>query len=400
MDSVITEPKRRSFFKGMLPFFVVAHFAHHLLTALPTPLLPFIRNEFNLDYTRSALVVSAFGWTNGFSQIPAGWLADRIGTRILLTVGISGVALGGILVGLSHTYIMLIVFLVLLGLLCGGYHPSAAPMVSALVEPENRGRALGIHEIGAGGSLFLAPIIAAGIAAALGWRGSFIVLAIPVLIFGLIFYKILGRKTDIRQAQPETTTHYAEAAPPPRRWRHLVVFMFLSLFTGGVSAATVAFIPLYLVDHFGVSEQTAASLLSIIYSAGLWASPVGGYISDRLGRVPVIIATSLISCFVIYSLNLASYGLGIGVILFFLGITIFGRMPVAEAYIISQTTERNRSTVYGIYYFSMTETGAVLAPVMGTLIDHFGFHTSFAIASIVVLAITIICSLFLLTSRS
>lgn len=399
MDTVIKEPKHRSFFTGLLPLFMVAHFAHHLLTALPTPLLPFIRNEFNLDYTRSALVVSAFAWTNGFSQIPAGWLADRIGTRILLTVGISGVALGGILVGLSQTYIMMIVFLVLLGLLCGGYHPSAAPMVSALVEPEYRGRALGIHEMGAGGSLFLAPVIAASIAAALGWRGSFIVLAIPVLIFGLVFYKILGRQADMRRAQPETTAHYAEAAPHPRRWRHLVAFMFLSVFTGGVSGAAIAFIPLYLVDHFGASEQTAASLLSIIYSAGLWASPAGGYISDRLGRVPVIIATTLISGFAVYSLNLASYGLGINVILFFLGITIFGRMPVAEAYIISQTTERNRSTVYGIYYFSMTETGAVLAPIMGTLIDHFGFYTSFTIASIVIFATIIICSAFLLTSK-
>jgi MFS family permease len=399
MDTLIKKSQHPSFFTGLLPLFMMAHFAHHLLTALPTPLLPFIRNEFNLDYTHSALVVSAFSWTNGFSQIPAGWLADRIGTRILIAVGISGVALGGILVGISQTYIMMIVFLVLLGLLCGGYHPSAAPMVSALVEPEYRGRALGIHEIGAGGSLFLSPVIAASIAAAWGWRASFILLAIPVLIFGLVFYKILGRYAGTRRTRPETTAHYDGAAPRPRRWRHLVAFMFLSVFTGGVSGSAMAFIPLYLVDHFGASEPTAASLLSIVYSAGLWASPVGGYISDRLGRVPVIVATSLIAGFAVFSLNLASYGLGIGVILFFLGITVFGRMPVAEAYIISQTTERNRSTVYGIYYFSMTETGAVLAPVMGTLIDHFGFHTSFALASIVIFATTVICSLFLWSSK-
>ena len=44
---------------GVVLLFALAHLAHHLVTALPVPLLPFIRDEFNLDYTRAALVVSA-----------------------------------------------------------------------------------------------------------------------------------------------------------------------------------------------------------------------------------------------------------------------------------------------------------------------------------------------------
>ena len=68
--------------------FVLAHFSHHLLTALPIPLLPFIRNEFCLDYTRAALVVSAFSVPYGISQLPSGWLSDRFGPRRLLLVGI------------------------------------------------------------------------------------------------------------------------------------------------------------------------------------------------------------------------------------------------------------------------------------------------------------------------
>jgi MFS family permease len=141
-------PAQRSFFVTLLPLFVLAHFAHHLLTALPIPLLPFIRNAFQLNYTQSALVSSAFSLSYGIGQLPAGWLADRFGSRILVTTGILGVALAGFLVGLSHTFIMMIVFLVLMGLLGGGYHPAAAPLISSSVEPEKRGRALGFHMIG------------------------------------------------------------------------------------------------------------------------------------------------------------------------------------------------------------------------------------------------------------
>ena len=130
-------------------------------------------------------------------------------------------------------------------------------------------------------------------------------------------------------------------------------------------------------------------------SAGLWASVAGGYLSDRFGKIPVIIIATLISAGTIYLLNLASFGVGLGALLLIMGICNFIRMPAAEAYIMSQTTEHNRSTIYGIYYCSMTETGALLAPIMGYIIDRFGFYTSFTITSVAAVAVILICSMFL-----
>ncbi|MCK5593461.1 MFS transporter, partial [Candidatus Bathyarchaeota archaeon] len=104
---------------------MVAHFSHHLLTALLTPLLPFIRDEFSLDYTRIGLIISAFSLSYGISQLPAGWLSDRIGPRIVITLSISGVAVFGLLVGVSQTFTMMLIFLVLMGMVAGGYHPTA-----------------------------------------------------------------------------------------------------------------------------------------------------------------------------------------------------------------------------------------------------------------------------------
>lgn len=344
---------------------------------------------------------SAFTFTNGLSQIPAGWLADRIGTRILITVGLCGVALAGILIGLSQTFIMTIVFLMLMGLFCGGYHPAATPTVSALVEPEMRGRALGFHEIGAGASFFVVPIIAAAIAVAWGWRASFTGLAIPTLIYGAIFYKILGRQAGIRKARRAETDHsYETSLPAPGHVRRLAAFLILSVVTGAIIFSSLAFVTLYMVDQLDASEQTAASFLSIMYSAGLWASMLGGYLSDRFGKIKIIVAVNLIAAGCVYLLNYASFGVQIGALLLIIGITTFVRMPVSEAYIIDQTTERNRSTIYGIYYFSMTETGAVLAPIMGSFIDHFGFHASFTVASVAAISVTLICSLFLRGSES
>jgi len=383
----------------MLPLFVLAHFAHHLLSALLVPLLPFIRDDFALDYTQAGWVVSAFTLSYGVSHLPAGWLADRIGSRILITIGISGVALSGLLVGLSPTYIMMIVFLVLLGLMGGGYHPASAPLVSASVEPNSRGRVLGIHQIGGSASYFLAPLIAVAIATALGWRGSFIWLSIPTIIFGIVLYVLLGRWGDAEKAEYRITSSDPETPPTPGRWRRLASLIFLSIGGQALIFSIISFIPLFIVDHFGGSEESAGAMLALVFSAGLWAGPLGGYLSDRLGRVPVVLVASLIAGPIIYLLNLAPYGWGIPAVLLAIGMARHLPMPVSEAYIIGQTSERNRSTILGIYYFGSRGGPGVITPVLGYLIDRLGFHTSFTIVGAAMVILTLGCSIFLWGSR-
>lgn len=378
---------------------MLAHFAHHLLIALPVPLLPMIRSDFALDYTQSGLVISAFSLSYGISQLPAGWLADRIGHRILITISICGVALAGLLIGLSQTYIMMIVFLALMGVLGGGYHPTSPPLISASVQPKNQGWAQGLHLIGGSASFFLAPLIAAAIATTWGWRGPFTTLAVPVIVFGVVFYVLLGRLTDTKKAEHRVIGNHNQTPPTPSHLRHLVPFIILSMFTAATIFSVIAFIPLFVVDHFGVGNEAAAALLAIIYSAGLWAGPLGGYLSDRLGRVPVTLVVCFIAGPVIYLLNLAPYGLGMGAVLLTIGMIYYIREPASLAYIIGRTSQRHRSTVLGIYYFGCIEGGGIMTPVMGFLIDQFGFYLSFTIAGAALVVVALVCSIWLWGSR-
>jgi len=368
------------------------------MMALLIPLLPYIRNDFSLTYTQAGWLILAYNLAYGICQLPGGWLADRIGSRFMLTMGVAGVAVAGLLIGFSPTYVVLALFLVLLGVVGGGYHPAAAPLVSASVEPKNRGRALGIHQIGGTGSFFLAPLIAAGIAGALGWRGTFLAISIPSFTFGIVFYILLGRLGYTRKAKPEITLSHTEALPAPGHLRRLVAFIVLGIAGMVLISSTISFIPLFIVDHFGTSEEAAAAMLSLAYFGGLWASPLGGYLSDRLGRVPMILAMGFISGPAIYLLNLVSFGVGFSAVLIIIGMAMHLGMPVAEAYIISNTSERKRSTVLGIYYLG-SRGGPAIAPVIGYLIDHYGFYTSFSIVSAVMVAVTLICAIFLWGSR-
>jgi MFS family permease len=375
--------------------FVISHFSHHVITALVVPLLPFIRNDFELDYTQSGFVISAFTLSYGIAQMPAGWLADRLGPQKLITLSITGVALAGLLIGLTHAYVLMICFLILMGLCGGGYHPSAPPLISASVKPENRGYALGCHVIGGSASYFLSPLIGAYIATLLGWRGAFISLAIPTIIFGFVFHVILGRRFEQSRLAETVSNRDAEKPKTTGFYRPILAFIILSTSTSAIMTSTIAFIPLYMVDQFKVAERTAAALMAAIYSTGLWAAPLGGYLSDRLGRIPVIVVICFLSGPALYLMNLVPYGIGFVILLLIIGAIIMIRMPVSEAYIVGEIPSQYRSTVLGVYYFCSIEGGGVLTPVMGTLIDHFGFYVGFSMASAAIVTMTVVCSLFL-----
>jgi len=374
---------------------MVAHFSHHLLTALPAPLLPFIRDEFALDYTRAGLAISAFSLSYGISQLPAGWLSDRIGPRIVLTLGISGVAIFGLLVGVSQTFTMMLIFLALMGIVAGGYHPTAPALISTAVGSKTLGRALGFHAVGGSISFFLAPIVAAAMASVWGWRSPFIGLAIPTVAFGILFYILLGRRAATDTTEHEPSSNPTETPYAPGYLRRLAPFIIMSTFAAAMPFSVASFIPLFMVDKFGVSREMSAALLALIYSAGFWAAPLGGYLSDRLGRVKLLIVVSFITSLVIYLLNLATYSLGIGALLIGIGMLNYIRMPVSESYIISQTPEHRRSTILGIYYFGGMEGMGILTPMIGYLIDNFGFHITFTIAGATIALVSLICSIFL-----
>jgi len=378
---------------------VLAHFGHHLIAALLQPLLPFIRDQFRLNYTQAGWLVSAFNLSYGVSQLPGGWLSDRVGARILITIGVSGVALCGLFVGISSTYVMMIIFLVVLGLLGGGYHPASSPLVSDSVEERNRGLALGFHQIGGTFSFFLSPLIGVGIALALGWRGSFIALAIPVFIFGIVLYILLGRRGDVGRRERYIADSQTGTQSVRSQLRRLVPFIVLGVVLQVFIFSTVSFIPLFVVDTFGASEAVGAGLLSVAHFAGLVAGPLGGLLSDRLGKVPVMLVVSLIAGPFIYMLSLVSLNWSMWLVVLLIGTCQYVGMPISEAYIISHTSGRNRSTMLGIYYLASRGGPGLLMPALGYIIDHYDFNTALIIVGAVLLVVAVICSAFFWRSR-
>ncbi len=363
-----------------------------------------MRDYFKIEtYTKASTIPMAFALASATGQLPAGWFADRFGPIPLIMIGTLGVAVAGVLVGISANFVMLIVFLVLMGLLSGGYHPAATPLISASVEPQLRGRALGFHLVGGNSAFFVAPIVAAAIVGAFGeesgWRYSYFILAIPTIVFGLIFYVYLSRRGGKAHVETVKQRITEERPPQPGYKRRLIAFLTMMIVGGGLGMSVLPFLTLYMTDELGASNAVAGGLMSIVFSSGLWAGPVGGYISDKIGSVKVIIATGLLLGVLIYAFKLVELGPSLYIVLFFQGLIMALRMPVTEVFIMSQAPAKHRSKIFGIYYSTMQYTGAIFVLPGGYFIERFGFDTVFTWAAVGVTVVAVITAFFIFDAK-
>lgn len=391
---------KSSFFFTGLPLFILAHGSHHMITALHQPMLPFMRQEFNLNYTRAATITSAFSISGGLSQLPSGWLADRIGPTYLITMGILGVAIGGLFVGLSQSYLMLLAALVFMGLMSGGYHPASTPLISMSVPVHQRGRAVGFHLVGGTSMFFAAPILAGLISGVWGWNWAYLALAIPSSIFGISFFFYLKKRYGKAQVEAMKKTLTEEHPPQPGYKRRLWAFLIMMVLGGGAGATIHSFLTLYIVDILGAPKDHAAMAMSLVFLPGFYGAPLGGLISDKIGSAKVIIATDILSGLIIFWLvSIQSYSYTFWTMLVIMGTIQSVRFPVAEVFIMSQSPAKHRSTIYGIYYSTMQYTGAIFAPIMGHFIEIYGFVNMFKFSGYAVTAVAIITAFFIYDAR-
>jgi MFS family permease len=253
---------------------------------------PLIKADLHLSNTRLGLIFSSFAIFYAVFQIIGGWIGDRLGARLTLTLCCGVVAVATILTAAVGGFASLFTARLALGFGEGAAFPTATRAMTIWIPKARRGFAQGItHSFARAGNALTPPLIA-WLVVLVSWRGSFVVTGLASLGWLCIWAWFF--RDDPREHAAITKADLAEL--PPRSsserlrvpWLRLARRMFpvtlVDFCYGWTLWLFLSWIPGFFYENYHLNLQSSAMFSAGVLFAGVVGDTVGGVVSDRLLR--------------------------------------------------------------------------------------------------------------------
>ena len=211
-----TSGGEKSFKRSVLIVASVAAFLTPFLGSAVNLALPSIGEEFNADAVEMGWIMSSFILTSAIFMLPLGRLADIVGRKKIFSIGIALFPISTFLIVFSWNITALIFFRILQGLSSAMIFGTSMAIITAVFQPGERGKAMGISVTSTYLGLSLGPVIGGLLTQHFGWRSIFIFLA-P---FGIISFILIKRRIK---------TEWADAAGEKYDWKGSIIYGFALL---------------------------------------------------------------------------------------------------------------------------------------------------------------------------
>jgi len=353
-------------------------------------LFPFLKQDWQLSDTQCGLLVSAVYWSILLFSFPVSILVDRWSRK--KTIGLMSVlwSLATLACVFTKNFKQLFTARVAIGVGEAGYAPGGTALISALYPPEKRARMLGIWNasIPLGSALGIA--LGGIIAEHLGWRHAFGIVALPGLIFALLFFRVRDYKT-VRLETPESKAH-AESGNLRSKAAYTaaslvkpsLIFNNLAFAANVfVTTAMLSWLPTYYHRLDGIPMSQAGPKSGLIMFMAIVGAPLGGYLADRWtartkqARMWFPALSSVASALILFIAFTYLSGSLQYVALLLAGISLIMFVPAGVAVTQDVVHPGIRATSLSVNIVIQHSLGSPLGPLfVGAVSDRYGLGTA------------------------
>lgn len=268
---------------------------NYLDRAIIAAVSPALISEFSLTAEEMGWIMSGFFWTYALLQIPAGWLADKIGQKKTLGWAVGWWSAATAMMGIATGFKSLLVMRFILGAGEAAAYPSNAGIASRWFPDKERSFVSGLFDSASkfGGAVAMPLIV--WLIVMFDWRITFIIfgsLGIIWVLFWWIFYtdtpekhKMINQEEIDYIRSGQAQKHSGE---PAMRWYQLLRYksiwaMCLGFFTiNYTSYFFITWLPAYLVKEKGMDLLTMGFVAALPLLCGMAAEITAGWASDRM----------------------------------------------------------------------------------------------------------------------
>jgi len=265
---------------------------------------PSIAREFGFSDTAMGIVFSVFLWAYALGQIPAGWLADRFGPRLVLLIIVPFWSLMTAITAMATGLLSLGTIRFVFGLAEAGAFPAATRGMQLWFPRSERGIVHGVTHSFSRFAIAIVPFLAVSIVTAFGWRWIFYLFGATGLLWSFAFYFLYrnlpedhprvnrAELSHIRGYDPEGTIK-APIGPQKRTnapWKTIFRSTNMWYIAAGYCCFYygtyfyVTWFPTYLVEYRHLSLKVMGMLASLPLLAGMAGDILGGILTDGIYR--------------------------------------------------------------------------------------------------------------------
>jgi sugar phosphate permease len=281
---------------AVLALTVLAYMVTYMDRVVISASAPFIQAEFELSKQTMGWILGSFQISYALFQIPGGWIGDKFGPRVALTLVVTWWSIFTAATALTWNATSIIICRFLFGMGEAGAFPIATRSLSRWTLPSERGRAQGFTHAGSRLGGAITPIFVVAIIGGLGWRAPFIIFALIGLLWAAVWWfyyrNTPSEHSGTNDAERELIANAMGEAPSKEDksvpWRMILSSPQLWLlcamyFCYGWGIVTfLQWFPTYLYEARGFELAAMGVAASLPLAAGVCGDLAGGWITDHL----------------------------------------------------------------------------------------------------------------------